>query len=100
MPILKPQTDASPYSIVKNESTGPRTAEITVFSPTQEGARCKEARDMVLAAAAHQLGGRVGMSNDGDVVPVDANGVASDDVFLGRVPVAGYHGIFKVSAMI
>lgn len=84
-------------TVVKSEC-GDRQGVITIQADKQEEVMSPTARQEAIKAAAAAGLSRPGLSGSDTAYPVDADGNSSDDVTMGRVPLAAYRCDYRVTA--
>lgn len=73
-----------------------RNGIVTIEADTQEAVLSAAARRLAIETAASTIP-RAGTSGGESPYPVDANGVASEDLMLGKVPVVAYRCDYQIT---
>ena len=82
---------------VISDKLNDRGGIVTVQGDTQEEVQSAPARQLAIQHAGSKGISRPGTSGGPSTYPVDSEGKGSEDVLMGRVPVAAYRTDFSIS---
>lgn len=91
------EQDAMSLTVIQRD-VNDREGKITIQGDTMEEVSSLTARNLALKEAAVAGLSRPGVSGNAPAYPVDAEGQSTEDVIMGRTPVAGYRCDYPVTA--